>query len=222
MREYLIIVCCQSGTKLNRCNVIEELEPDTDNSKFPLAYFYCNYTEDERRDPASILRSLVKQLCIVSPSLDTGSTIPEAVLSIYGEREKKADLRHPLTVAECKTILIALSAGFLRTTIIIDALDECHADTRGALFHALEHVVSSSANPVKVFVTSRDYADLRKQFENSPNVYIQERDNSSDINQYIRTEIDARIQSKELLHGLVDPDFKKVIVLALEAGARGM
>lgn len=198
------------------------MEPETENNELSLAYFYCNYKEDERRDPASILRSLVKQLCIMSPSTDDSSTIPEPVFSIYRKREAKADLRNTLTVEECKRILIGLSAGFLRTTIVIDALDECHADTRGSLFNALEHVVSASANPVKVFVTSRDYADLRKQFENSQNVYIQERDNLSDIKQYIKTEIDARIHSKELLHGLVDPDFKRVIVGALEAGARGM
>lgn len=130
--------------------------------------------------------------------------------------------RNTLNVEECKTILIGLSAGFLRTTIVIDALDECHADTRGALFKALEHVVSSSANPVKVFVTSRDYADLSRQFEKSPNVYIQARDNVSDIKQYIKTEIHARIKSGELLSGQVDTDFEKHIVGALEAGARGM
>lgn len=117
----------------------------------------------------------------MSPSADASLTIPEPVFSIYRKREAKADLGNTLTVEECRTILVGLSAGFLRTTIVIDALDECHADTRGALFEALEYVVSSSANPVKVFVTSRDYADLRKQFEKSPNVYIQERDNSSDI-----------------------------------------
>lgn len=198
------------------------MEPDTKN-EYSLAYFYCNYKEDERRDTASILRSLVKQLCILSPGIEDSSSIPEAVLSIYGRREKNADLSNLLSVAECKSILVALSAGFLRTTIVIDALDECHADTRGSLFDALDHVVSSSKrNPVKVFVTSRDYADLRRRFENRPNVYIQERDNSSDISRYIRTEIDARIKSRELLGGEVSPDLRTHIVDALEAGAHGM
>lgn len=158
----------------------------------------------------------------MSPSTNASCTIPEPVLSIYQKREAKADLRNSLTVEECKTILVGLSAGFLRTTIVIDALDECHADTRGALFEALEHVVSSSANPVKVFVTSRDHADLRRKFENSPNVYIRERDNSTDINHYIRTEIQACIKSGKLLSGQVDMDLEKYIVGALEAGARGM
>lgn len=141
---------------------------------------------------------------------------------MYNKREAKADLRNTLTVEECKTILIGLSYGFLRTTIVIDALDECHAETRGALFDALEHVVSSSLNPIKVFVTSRDYADLRRKFEKSPNVYIQERDNSHDINQYIRTEIHNCIKRGEILCGQADSDLERHIVGALEGGARGM
>lgn len=154
---------------------------------------------------------------------EAASSLPGPVLSVYGQRVAKADLSNPLSVEECQDILVELSAGFLRTTIVIDALDECHADTRGTLFRALELVVSSSkSNPVKVFVTSRDYADIRRRFEDLPNVYIQERDNSGDINHYIKTEINARLQKKELLEGKVDPDLEKRIVEALEAGAHGM
>lgn len=143
-------------------------------------------------------------------------------MAIYRKREKKNDFKYTLTVDECKTILIRLSAGFVRTTIVIDALDECHADTRGALFDALEYVVSSSVNPVKVFVTSRDYADLRKKFEKRPNVYIQERDNSRDINHYIKTEIHDRMTKGAFLCKPTDPDFENHVVGALEKGARGM
>lgn len=128
-----------------------------------------------------------------------------------------------LTVDECKDLLITLSAGFLRTTIIIDALDECDPKTRGQLFNVLEDIVSlSKRNPVKAFVTSRDDGDLRKKFQDHPNVYIQERDNSADINDYIRTGIKACIKDKKLLGGVVSQAFEERIVVALQAGARGM
>lgn len=189
-----------------------------------LAYFYCNYKEDQRRDPASILRSLVKQLCLMSRS-----GFPEPVLSIYKKRNRDADLNNLLSVAECKELLITLSAGFLRTTIVIDALDECDPDTRGSLCDVLEQAVSSSKtsktsnrNPVKVFITSRNDGDLRRRFEGSPNVYIQERDNSDDIKLYIKTEIEACIRRKELLDGVVGLQLKERIVRALETGACGM
>lgn len=157
------------------------------------------------------------------------SGFPEPVLSIYKKRMSDADLVNLLSVAECKELLITLCTGFLRTTIVIDALDECDPDTRGSLCDVLEQIVSSSKstktsnqNLVKVFITSRNDGDLRRRFEGSPNVYIQERDNSADIDLYIKAEIDACIRRKELLGGMVGLQLKRRIVGALEAGARGM
>lgn len=193
------------------------MEPETGCA---LAYFYCNYKEDQRRDSATILRSLVKQLCL------SGSDLRVPVLSIYNQRKEDADLANMLSVTESKNLLIDLSAGFLRTTIVVDALDECDPYTRGSLCDVLEQVVSSSSflnqNPVKVFVTSRDDGDLRKMFEDSPNVYIQERDNSQDVSHYIKTEIRACISRKALLDGKVGLELEQRIVLALENGAHGM
>lgn len=175
-----------------------------------LAYFYCNYKEDQRRDPATILRSLIKQLCL------SGSDFPTAVSCIYKQRMKDTDLARLLSVTESGNLLIELSAGFLRTTIVVDALDECDS----------EQMVSSSLslnqNPVKVFVTSRDDGDLRKKFEDSPIVYIQEGDNSKDVNHYIKTKIRACISRKALLNGKVSLELEERIVLALESEAPGM
>lgn len=183
-----------------------------------LAYFYCNYKEAGRRDPASILRALVKQLCLMSPE----ETFPAPMLSIYKRRKKDADLSNLLSVDEIKFLLVDLSAGFLQTTIVIDALDECDRDTRGIIFDVLEHVMSAPKNPVKIFVTSRDDGDLRRRLENSPNVYIQEGDNSNDICRYIDSEIHICIKTGKLLEGEVDDTLKAHIIEALRKGARGM
>lgn len=158
----------------------------------------------------------------MSPGGD--SSFPEPVLAIYTQRKMDGDLLNHLSIEESKDLLVQLSTGFLCTTIVIDALDECDADSRGSLFDVLDDVVSSSSggNPIKVFVTSRDDGDLRRQFENRPNVYIQERDNSGDINHYIKTEIETCINRKHLLGGNVSRDLQGRIVTALETGARGM
>lgn len=193
-------------------------------SQCSLAYFYCNYKEDQPRDPASILRSLVKQLYLMSQS-----GFLEPVLSIYKKRKSDADLTNLLSVAECKELLITLSTRLLRTTIVIDELDECDPDTCGSLCDVLVQTLSSlktnktsNQNPVKVFITSRNDGDLRRRFEGSPNVYIQEHDNSDDIKLYIKIEIEACIERKELLDGVVGLQLKRRIVRALETGACGM
>lgn len=130
-----------------------------------------------------------------------------------------------LSVEESKQLLIMLSAGFLKTTILIDALDECDKDTREVLFDVLEHLVSDSSpghNPIKIFVTSRNDGDLRRRLENSSNIYIQERDNSADINLYIASEIEICIEKGRLLDGVVDNDLKEHIIDVLQKGAHGM
>lgn len=83
-------------------------------------------------------------------------------------------------------------------------------------------VGEANTNPVKVFVTSRDDADLRKRFAARPEVYIQERHNSADVGQYIRTEIGKCIVKRKLLDGLVSEELKERVVAVLEVGARGM
>lgn len=199
--------------------IIDIVASDNRTNGHSLAYFYCHYENAQRRDPEEILRSLVKQLCLQGPV----SKLPEAILSIYRERDNAGDLSHLLSIEECEGLLIELCAGFSQSTLIIDALDECDAKTRGGLFDVLQNVVSKSPTTrVKAFVTSRDDADVRKKFSASPNVYIQERDNSDDINTYIRAAIKECIDNKELLDGTVSVELQNRIIHALEAGAHGM
>lgn len=133
------------------------------------------------------------------------------------------DLSNLLSTDESKHLLIELCAGFSHSTLIIDALDECNSETRGRLFDILQNVVSESKTTrVKAFVTSRDDADLRKKFPDSPNVYIQERDNSSDFNSYIKAEIEACIVEKKLLDGNISSELRDRVIDTLEAGAHGM
>lgn len=193
---------------------------DLETKTHSLAYFYCNYKEDQRKNPAAILRSIIKQLCAGSPG-----GFPEPVLDIYNKRKNDADLSNLLSMEECRSLLIRLSAGFLRTTIVIDALDECDPDNRGRLCDLLKHVVSSSSskgNTVKVLVTSREDRDLRAKFDNCENIYIQERDNSQDISRYIEEEVTACIAAKTLLGGKATLDLQKQIIKTLKTRAHGM
>lgn len=217
--QHLKITEIVSYADFYRSKIVDEMEPKS--TEHSLAYFYCNYKEDQRRDPASIARSLVKQLCLRTPGVGSSSSFPEAVLAVYKNRQKKSDLKRALSIDECKDLLIGLSTGFLRTTIIVDALDECDQETRGKLCDLLADVVSSSKR-VKVFITSRDEGDMRVKFEDSPNVYIQERDNSTDINCYIETEIEACVKAKRLLRGNASMDLQNEVIDALKQGAHGM
>ncbi|KAI5837913.1 hypothetical protein DFP73DRAFT_580864, partial [Morchella snyderi] len=196
-------------------NVIDLMSPKY--NEHCIAYFYCNYKESGRREPESILRSIVKQICLQSPT----SSLPEPLLSIYRQRVKDNDLGRNLDIGEIKDLLVKLCGGFLQTAIVIDALDECYEETRRKILDILKHMLDPTLN-AKIFVTSRNDADLRRALEGSPDVFIQERDNTEDINLYINSEIEVCVGERRFLCGNISDQLKKRITEKLREKAHGM
>lgn len=196
--------------------VIDEFQPSP-NTDHALAYFYCNYREETRRDPASVLRALVKQLCLVGQSTE----LPQAVLLTYEKREAMGHGSGPLHLDESRDLIVALSAGYSQTTIVIDALDECNRDTRRGLFHILTHIVQSTTH-VRIFLTGRNDGDIQKMLYDFPSHYLDATDNSGDIETYVTSEISRCSDEGLLLDGQIDPILQSEIIQALKNGANGM
>ncbi|KAI5839132.1 hypothetical protein DFP73DRAFT_502190, partial [Morchella snyderi] len=191
-----------------------------------VAHFYCHYTESGRNDPSSIMRALIKQICVAA------GEVPTAVVSIYQEREKRGNSSGLLSVEECRDLFITIAEQFLQVTIIIDALDECDIKKRRSLFRALCHIISE-ANKVKVLVkilvTGRKSEDIELEFRDHTSYHIDAADNTSDINRYITTEISRRSNLNEmdneddpLLEGNADDQLKAHIISVLQSKANGM
>lgn len=183
-----------------------------------LAYFYCNYKEDERQNPESILRAIVKQLSTIQP----GSSLPESLIRTYQARKEGGFKSGDLRLDESQNLILELTKSCRRMFIVIDALDECEKSTRHLLLQVLQYILNNSVGQVKVFVTSRDDDDIVLHLDGSPNVYIRPNDNSNDINNFIETEIERCISEKKLLRGSVTPELKELIISTLIDGAHGM
>ncbi|KAL7269673.1 hypothetical protein RUND412_007647 [Rhizina undulata] len=80
----------------------------------------------------------------------------------------------------------------------------------------------SSTEGLKIFIASRNDHDIRVQFENESEVYIQPSDNSSDIERFIVAEVENYVLTKRLQSGEVRSELKHAIKDALIKGARGM
>lgn len=195
--------------------VVDRAKPE---SKYGRAYFYCDFNDDDCTDPASILSTLVKQLCTAWPS----GSFPRTVETLYNKREFNGHAQDFLTTRESMELLVILSAGFRRTTIFIDALDECGKSHIGALLDALESLVSlSKGSVIKIFVTSRDHPMIRKRLQEFPHVFIQEKDTTRDIQVYIFSGVQSRIDSGELLNGMVIGELRTRIIHYLQQHAHG-
>ena len=183
-----------------------------------LAYFYCKYGESDRRDPESILRTVVKQLAIVN----SDSCLPDSVVSLYRKHKNDGFKSGKLQVDESKDLIIRLTKEFQETFIVIDALDECDKRSRDRLLDALKSIMEETPHRVKVFVTSRDDDDIVLHLKGVPNVYIRSSDNSSDIETFIVAEIERCISKNKLLRGSVEPRLKQRIIWTLADKAQGM
>lgn len=190
----------------------------TTRSQEALAYFYCNKNEPERCDPASILRSIVKQLS----SLEPGSDLLRPVVSKYEEEEKANFPSGPLDLGECSALIVKLIASYSQTNIIIDALDECDKGTRSGLISVLAGLLKPTRSLVKIFVSSRDDNDIFARLSELPNLRISAADNAGDIDRFVRSEVERRITNRELLRGEVSNDLKTHVVETLIKGADGM
>jgi hypothetical protein len=183
-----------------------------------LAYFYCNRAEESRREPESILRTLIQQLA-QTPSKDK---LLKPVLDVYKDREKEGQLSARLTLRECQDLLVRLMAVYPQTTICLDALDEVDHKLRFELLDALKHVVEKSNTQVKIFATTRMDTDILVQFETFPRIELEPNDNVDDINLFVKEKVHETIERKRLLHGNVPNTLRDEICQVLCERSKGM
>jgi hypothetical protein len=123
-----------------------------------LAFFYCDFRDDKKKDLRGLLSSLLVQLCAQSDSYC--NTLSDFYLahrhgSQYpGNNALKQCLIHMLKVSEAPVF------------IIVDALDECPNTTgapspRDKVLNLVEELVNIQLSDLHICVTSRPEADIQ-------------------------------------------------------------
>jgi hypothetical protein len=137
------------------------------NTPVPLAFFYCSASasEPDRRNAASVLRSLVRQLTIAASRYPK---IHSAVLAVYDGKVDAAKLHGfdltPLHVQECEDLVVAAledNPG----TLIIDGLDEM--DDPLVLMDSLQKIAIKARNVVKIMITTRNSSQIKDKISNA-------------------------------------------------------
>jgi hypothetical protein len=162
------------------------------------AFFYCNRGEEDRRDPLSVLRIFVRQLSTVaySPGKMRGK-----LRSLRRETMLKGS---DLSFEACREQLLESVNLYPKTTLVLDALDECNPESRRHLVDAIELLLQQSCRPLKVFISSRPDRDIRDRFLPRPNIEIQAIDNQVDIEKFVKEEIARHQRWKEITPSLKD------------------
>jgi len=187
----------------------------------PPAFFYCsrNPAEPARSDPEVILASIARQLSCAG----THSHLLPPAIAAFRKREEDSFASGPLRIEESRALIIELVEYYEMTTIVIDALDECHPAKRHELLEAMEAVLQQSSRLVKIFISSRDDQDIVFRLDNYPNLELTSDRNTQDIKMFVETETDKFIKKNMLLRFSEDREqLRTLIINKLARSASGM
>jgi len=139
-------------------SIIEDIQEMRKSRQASLAFFYCDFRDDQKKDRRGLLSSLLVQLCHES---DAYCAILSDFYLAYGNGLKYAS---DSELVQCLNTMLKLPK---QTTvyIVIDGLDECSTSTglpspRDNVLAFVEELVTLHAPNLRICVTSRPEADI--------------------------------------------------------------
>ncbi|KAG5803404.1 hypothetical protein H9Q74_012197 [Fusarium xylarioides] len=180
-----------------------------------VAYFYCRRDEPRRREALDILRSVVRQLA--TPIHQSESAMIHQALE--GLPEKLEASGTTFDVPTCRRLIKELSSTYSKSTIIIDAFDECNRDTRDDLIKTLASL-AVGAERIRVFISSRPEEDIKRHFGFKPVIEIRATDSEGDISTFVELELSNNPENQCWF--LLAPDFRKKVLQSFQDKSEGM
>jgi hypothetical protein len=162
-----------------------------------LAFFYCDFREDKKKDLRGLLSSFLVQLCHQSDSYS------EILCKLYSEHANGS--RHPSddVLAGCLKDLLKLP-GHAPVYLIVDALDECLNTSsipspRDEVLNLIEELIKSEIPNLRICVTSRPETDIKDSLGPLVLHTVSLHDESGqkgDIEEYIKSVINTNPKNK--------------------------
>ena len=182
-----------------------------------LAFFYCDFREDGKRDLRGLLSSLLVQLCHQPDSYH------HILSKFYSEHDKGSRPPSDGALAGCLMDLLNLP-GLAPVYLIVDALDECPNPSvvrspRAKVLGLIEELVNTQIRNLRVCVTSRPELDIKDVLD--PLIFrsVSLHDESGqkrDIEEYIASVINTRTTESW------NEDHKKLATDVLTEKSNGM
>ena len=168
--------------------IIENINSMRKSGLASLAFFYCDFREDEKRDLRGLLSSVLVQLCHQSDSYY------QILSSFYSEHANGSQHPGDDELQQCLKDILEVP-GQAPVYLIIDGLDECSNTSalpspREKVLMVLEDLVDSQLPNLRVCVISRPEIDIKVALEPLTFRSVSLHDESGqmeDIDNYIRS-----------------------------------
>src|SRR6266852_8054964 len=183
-----------------------------------LAFFYCDFREDQKKDLRGLLSSLLVQLRHQSDSYS------DILFNFYSEHAEGS--RHPSDdeLARCLTDILKLP-GQAPVYVVVDALDECSSTSalpspRAKILNLIEELIKSRLPNLRICVTSRPETDIKSVLDTltfrSVSLHDEGRQ-KRDIEEYIKSVIRKHPKCRRW-----KAEHKRLVIDVLTAKADGM
>ena len=128
-----------------------------------MAYFYCDFRDEDKQNCRNIVLSIISQLCAQS------NLCCDALCRIYLAHDKGARKPSDETLAKCLTEMVSLPVQ-APIYLILDALDECPNNSgmptpREDVLDLVNDLVNLRLPKLHICVTSRPEIDIKTILE---------------------------------------------------------
>ncbi|KAI5814511.1 hypothetical protein BZA77DRAFT_283487, partial [Pyronema omphalodes] len=203
-----------SGKSVMSTLVIDTLYalPSTDENRIAVAYFYCDYSHNEKQTAVNMITALLGQ--VINAHSDH---LPVAVIATLKEQRSKG---RP-TLEESYQFLESALQCFSRFYICIDALDECLDEHRKDFLHLITRLLQRfGSHAARIFTTSRPQMKISiKTPSEFPPCKFELEANEDDIRKYIESKLE---KDENFADGQGSDLFKQKIMEKILETASGM
>jgi len=162
-----------------------------------LAFFYCDFREDQKKGLRGLLSSLLVQLC------DQAASYCDTNFEFYTEHDDGSRDPSDDALARCLKDLLKLP-GQAPVYLVVDALDECPNTSaipspRAKVLSLMEKLVKSQILNLRICVTSRAETDIKIVLD--PLIFRSvslhdESGQKDDINNYIKSVVNTHPENR--------------------------
>ena len=173
--------------------IIEDIRAMQNAGLASLAFFYCDFREDRKKELRGLLSSFLVQLYLQSDSYF------DILSKFYSEHDKGSRTPSDDALTGCLKDLLVLP-GLAPVYLIVDGLDECPNPSvvrspRAKILNLIEELVKTEILNLRVCITSRPEPDIKDVLE--PLIFrsVSLHDESGqkrDIEDYIKSVINTR------------------------------
>ena len=173
--------------------IIEDIRAMRKAGLASLAFFYCDFRDDRKKELRGLLSSFLVQLYHQSDSYS------DILSKFYSEHDKGSLPPSDDALAGCLKELLSLP-GLAPVYLIVDALDECPNPSvvrspRAKVLSLLEELVKTKIQNLRICVTSRPELDIKDVLDHLSFRSISLHDEggqNGDIEDYIKSVINTR------------------------------